>query len=190
MPRADHLAAPDINVGDPEAACRRGGSTRPVRPLAPEMQAPPVDEPRKLAKGAIFWIVGHEECPTPKKAKIIRLSNEPGKQVGVEFDEPIGGVDSEGNQWGLVHTCDNRGKPGHCLYVRGDQCLDDRAMEAWKTRKSEVQAEASKWQDFDEITIGPDSSMPVTPAIELKTGPNGTGGKAKDEDEDEEDDDK
>jgi hypothetical protein len=193
----DHLAAPDIHVGDPEAA-GRGAKSRPVRPLAPEMQAPPIEAERKLRKGESYWIVGHEEVPAPRKAKIIRLSNEPGKAVGVEFDEPIGGVDGEGQTWGLVHTCDNRGKPGHCLYVRADQVLDEKAMQTFKARQAERKAEDSQWEDFDEITVGPQHSQPVTPMMEgrerMAIGKDDVGtldlgkGKGKDEDEDEDED--
>jgi hypothetical protein len=152
---ADHLGAPDIHAGDPEAAAKQA-KARPVRPLAPEDQAPPVEFERKLKKGESYWVVGNEDMPTVRKGRIIRLSDEPGKAVGLEFDEPIEGVN---------HTCDGRGKQGHCLYARPDQVLDDKAMEAWKAHKKEAQA-PSPYEDFDELTVGPQHSQPLTPMIE------------------------
>jgi ribosomal protein L12E/L44/L45/RPP1/RPP2 len=175
---------PRIVVGDPDAAAK-AGTARPVRTLDPAMQAPPVEVARKIRKGETYWIMGHEECPEPRKARIIRLSDEPGKRVGVEFDEPIGGVDKEGNTWGLAHTCDGRGKLGHCLYVRADQVLDDKAMESVKARAVEVQKAVAQFKDLDEITVGPEDTQPPTPTA----GPSGAAeGEDKDKPEPTEED--
>jgi hypothetical protein len=195
----DHLAAPDINVGDPEAAAKAARS-RPVRPLTPEQQPPPVDYERKIKKGDTYWIMGSEELPAPRKGKIIRLSAEPGKAVGVEFAEPIGGVDAQGQPWGTVHTCDGRGKPGFCLYVRPDQVLDEKTMQAFKARQAEVEKATPKFDEFEEISVGPQHSMPLTPMMEgreqMAIGKDDVGTlalegekKKTDEDEDEDEDD-
>jgi hypothetical protein len=184
----DHLAVSSINVGDPEAAARAGRS-RPVRPLTPEQQPPPVEYERKIKKGETYWIMGSEELPTPKKGKIIVLSSAIGKTVGVEFEEPIGGVDAQGGPWGTVHTCDGRGKPGHCLYVRPDQVLDEKSMQAFKAHRAQVEKDTPKFDEYEEITVGPQHSMPLTPSIEMKALPGGNGaGEKKEEDEDEDED--
>ena len=202
-PAKDHLGAKDIVVGDPNAA--RGGVPRPVRPLDPSMQPPPIEHERKIRKGESFWVMGHEECPAPRKAKVIRLTAEPGKGVGVEFEEPIGGIDKDGNPWGVIHTCDGHGKSGHCLYVRPDQVLDDKALETFKARKSEAERTESAFEEFDEITVGPQHSMVQTPAMPRPDGMKelpGPGDKSADKgkneprvggkyvEEDDEDDDK
>lgn len=160
-----HDKMPGIHVGDPTAAARRGAS-RPVRTLDPSQQPPPVEFERKIRKGETYWIMGHEEVPVPRKGKIIRISNEPGKPIGVEFTEPIGGTDENGQPWGVTHTCDGRGKSGHCLYVRPDQVLDEKAMQAHKARQAE-QAAASTFDEFEEMTVGPQHSQPLSPAVSV-----------------------
>ena len=168
----------------PEAAPR--GSSRPVRSLDPSQQAPPVEAERKIRKGEAYWIMGSEELPRPRKGTIIRLSSEPGKAVGVEFEEPLGGVDENGQSWGTIHTCDGRGKNGYCLYVRPDQVLDEKAMKAHSARQAEA-VEASKFDEYEELLVGPKHTQPLTPAI---AGPESDKdeGEDKDEDKDEEKD--
>jgi hypothetical protein len=185
-----------IHAGDPNAAAKRGAA-RPVRPLAPEEQAPPVEVERKLKKGESYWIVGSEDSPAaPRKAKVIRLSNEVGKTIGVEFAEPIGGVDEHGQPWGVSHTCDGRGKLGHCLYVRPDQVLDEKAMQAHKARQTTEKQEAeSKFEEYNEMTVGPQHSQVQTPLMDTSGRETMTIGKddvgtikaedLEDEDEDE-----
>jgi hypothetical protein len=158
-----------------------------------------------LRKGETYWIMGSEELPQPLKGKIIRLSNEVGKAVGVEFNEPIGGVDDTGQPFGTVHTCDGRGKPGYCLYVRPDQVLDEKAMQAHKAHQADLVA-GSNFEEYDEITVGPQDTQPLTPAMPafplegretMTIGPGDVGKisaadlfktKPKDEDEDEDED--
>jgi hypothetical protein len=197
-PNADKV--PGIHVGDPNAVAKRAAA-RPVRPLDPSQQPPPVEVARKLRKGETYHVMGDEALPTPRKGKIIRLSSEPGKGVGIEFDEPVGGTDESGQSWGVMHTCDGRGKLGHCLYVRPDMVLDDKAMAAHKAHQAEVSAESSKYEEFDEITVGPQDSHPLTPAMEgretMTIGPGDVGtisakdltrGKPRVEEEDEDED--
>jgi hypothetical protein len=162
-PNADKV--PGIHVGDPAAAAARAGGSRPVRTLDPSQQPPPIEFERKIIKGQIYWIMGHEEVPVARKGKVIRLTSEPGKAVGIEFEEPIGGVDSNGQPWGVAHTCDGRGKNGHCLYVRPDQVLDEKSMQTHKARMAEL-AEPSPFEELEEMTVGPQHSQPLTPAME------------------------
>jgi hypothetical protein len=160
-----------IHAGDPAAAAKKGAA-RPVRPLPPSEQAPPIEAERKLKKGDSYWLVGSEDLGggPPRKGKVIRLSDEPGKAVGLEMDEPVGGVDSDGQPWGVLHTCDGRGKPGHCLYARVDQVLDAKSLEAYKAHQAEQQHPAeSDYEDLDELTVGPQHSQPATPGWESQT---------------------
>jgi len=158
---------PGIIAGDPSAAAKQGAA-RPVRPLPPSEQAPPIDAERKLRKGESYWVVGSEDLGggPPRKGKVIRLSEETGKEIGLEMDEPVGGVDANGQSWGVLHTCDGRGKPGFCLYARPDQVLDAKSLEAYKAHQAEQQHPAeSDFEDLDELTVGPQHSQPITPAM-------------------------
>jgi len=165
MPPARQPAAQPPRAQTPSPAA----PARPIRMLAPHEQAPPLEHQRKLRKGEVYWIVGHEHLDAPRKGKIIRLSNEPGKRIGVEFEEPVGGVDESGNNWGVNHSCDGHGKLGHCLYVGAEQALDDKAKQLFEARKAEVVASMPQWEEVDELTVGPTEAPPLTP------GGNGSG---------------
>jgi hypothetical protein len=135
-----------------------------IRALDPRHQAPPIAAERKLRKGESYLIVGHECLEGPLKGKVIRLSDEAGKTVGVEFAEPIGGVDQDGQRWGVVHDCDGRGRMSHCLYVRPDQALDAKAEQAFLAGLAAPAAAGPKFAEYDELTVGPQHSQPATPA--------------------------
>ena len=62
--------------------------------------------PENVKKGEKFWCV-YRKLTLPMHGTVIIMTDNPGKSVGVEFDEDVGG-----------HTCDNRGKKGHCLWLR------------------------------------------------------------------------
>lgn len=160
----DHLADDRIDVGDPREAARHAAQAQPVRGLDPRQQAPPVETSRVLKTGQEYWIVGSEDLEKPRRGKVVRLSTEPGKQVGVEFVEPVGGVDKQGQPWGVTHNCDGRGAMNHCLYVRPDQVLDDRAVQAYRARLAGASAEAGQYQELEELRVGPEhSQVPVPP---------------------------
>lgn len=168
-PMGDHLADDRIHVGDPQAAAQRPGQDRPLRGLDLALQAPPVETPRVLKMGQEYWIVGSEDLAKPRKGKVVRLSTDPGKQVGIEFADPVGGVDKNGQPWGVTHDCDGRGKPNCCLYVRPDQVLDDRAVQVYQARRQAELAEASKYQELDELRVGPEHSQVPTPRAAART---------------------
>jgi hypothetical protein len=168
-PMGDHLADDRINVGDPKAAAQRIGQARAVRSLDPAAQAPPVETNRVLKVGQTYWIVGSEDLAKPRQGKIIRLSTDPGKQVGIEFVDPVGGVDKNGQPWGVAHDCDGRGKFNHCLYVRPDQVLDDRAVQVYQARRQAELADAGKYQELEELKVGPEHSQVPTPRIAART---------------------
>jgi len=60
---------------------------------------------RTIRKGDRMWLVG-QGTPTPVQATVIVLTSSAAKQVGIEFDTPVG-----------VHSCDGHGKQGYCLWV-------------------------------------------------------------------------
>lgn len=65
---------------------------------------------RTLKLGDAVVVLCRDHVPHPTDATIIALTNEPGKTVGVMFDEPVG-----------RHTCDGRCPDKHGLWVRPDQ---------------------------------------------------------------------
>jgi hypothetical protein len=168
-PMGDHLADDRIHVGDPGAAAQQSGQARPPRSLDPAVQAPPVETDRILRIGQTYWIVGSEDLAKPRQGKIVRLSTDPGKQVGVEFVDPVGGVDRDGQPWGVTHDCDGRGKFNHCLYVRPDHVLDDRAVHAYQARRQAELNEVAEYRELDELKVGPGHSQVPTPRIAART---------------------
>ena len=120
----------------PEKPSPRSNISRPVRAVDPSQQPPPLESERKIRKGETYWVMGSVELTEPRKAKIVRLSNEPGRTIGVEFEEPVGGTNEDGESWGVNHDCAGNGRQGHCLYVRPEQLLDDKAMEAHKAHRA------------------------------------------------------
>jgi hypothetical protein len=111
MPEADSMP-------DPKPAAP------PPAPAAPRPAAPAAE--KVLKKGETYWVVAPGDLDRPRQGRVILLSKTIGKYVGVEFAEPIGPH--------LVHTCDGRGKPGHCLYCHPDQLLTAEEYKALQAR--------------------------------------------------------
>ena len=84
-------------------------------------------EAKSLKKGDEYWCM-LTRLPVPKKGKIIALSTSLAKQIGLEFDEDVGG-----------HSCDGRGKDGHCLYCRVEHLATDvMAKQITKQRQQDI----------------------------------------------------
>lgn len=93
----------------------------------------------EVKKGDTFWCE-HKRLSAPSKGKIIALTDEPGKMIGVEFDAAVGG-----------HTCDGRGKDGHCLWLAPYHIYTDAE---WKDKTSaEEAALAARPKEFDKISL-------------------------------------
>lgn len=58
---------------------------------------------------------------TPTPAKIVAITADVGKPVGVEFADAVG-----------AHSCDGAGKHGHCLWVLPEHCLLAKDVEELK----------------------------------------------------------
>lgn len=65
-------------------------------------------------------------------AKIIAITDEPGKTVGVEFGDPVG-----------RHSCDGAGKTGYCLWVAPEHILLPKEAEELKKVESLTKSVAS-----------------------------------------------
>lgn len=61
-----------------------------------------------IKKGDTVVVLPHDSIGVAKEAVVLTLTSDPTKQVGVEFSEPV----LRG------HSCDNRGRQGHCWWVR------------------------------------------------------------------------
>ena len=61
---------------------------------------------KKIVKGDKFVCL-LPRLGTPLVGTVISLTTDETKQVGLEFDQQVNG-----------HTCDGRGKEGHCLWTR------------------------------------------------------------------------
>jgi predicted nuclease of predicted toxin-antitoxin system len=74
-------------------------------------------KPEEIRKGNTYWCV-HRRLAMPKQATVIALTDNAGKQVGVQFDEDIQG-----------HNCDGRGEKGRCLWMRPFNLYTDEEYE-------------------------------------------------------------
>lgn len=72
---------------------------------------------------------------------VIALTDEPGKMIGIELDEPAG-----------YHTCDGRGKNKYCIWVSPEQILTEVEFEDEKKAK-EAAANITKYKEYKKITL-------------------------------------
>lgn len=73
---------------------------------------------KTIQKGDKFWCF-NRQLVQPTCGTVIALTSNPSKQIGIEFEEPIG-----------AHSCDNRGKDGHCLWTNPSWILTDEEYQA------------------------------------------------------------
>lgn len=95
---------------------------------------------KSIHKGDKFWCLG-QGLAQPAFGTVIALTSNLGKQIGLEFDEPIG-----------VHSCDGRGKEGYCLWVRAEDILTDDEYNAKQVADAATAASLAA-DDLDEITL-------------------------------------
>lgn len=66
----------------------------------------------------------------PIQGKIIGITSRENRQIAIELDEPVQ----------FAHSCEGRGKDGHCIWVRPWHVL---TPAEWETKKKELE-EAAK----------------------------------------------
>jgi hypothetical protein len=76
-------------------------------------------------------VVYPQRLAFPTRAKIIAITNEPGKVLGVQFESPVG-----------IHSCDGRGQDKHCMWIHPDNLLTMAQGEELLNRVREVQSQA------------------------------------------------
>jgi len=81
-----------------------------------------------INKGDKFWCI-HRRLPKAMLGTVIVMTDEPGKLVGMEFEDCFGG-----------HSCDGRGKDGHCLWVGPEYMLTEDEYASEQAAKQEVSA--------------------------------------------------
>jgi hypothetical protein len=108
---------------------------------------------RVFKKGDEVWAF----CPKleranlgPQRAKILLVTDNPGKQVGVQFiEENIG-----------LHNCDGYGSCNNCLWVRAEHILSDNQVADLKRKAESARREIAQmtFNELDELVV-PDSSQ-------------------------------
>jgi hypothetical protein len=101
---------------------------------------------KELRKGQVYWVVNTDDLDRPRRGRVVRLTNSPGKRVGVEFDGPVGPH--------VLHDCDGAGALGKCLYCRPDQVLTEAEYRGHAERRRGI-AEAPRevLEDLDVIRL-------------------------------------
>lgn len=94
---------------------------------------------KKISKGDRFICVLNR-LSKPTLGTVIALTNEPGKLIGLEFAEDVKG-----------HSCDNRGKPGYCLWASRYDILAESEYED-SLRISDT-AKSIVYTEMDSITL-------------------------------------
>jgi|6_EtaG_2_1085325.scaffolds.fasta_scaffold30031_2 hypothetical protein len=101
---------------------------------------------KSLKKGDKYWCM-LPRLKEPKKGKIISLSTSLSKQIGLEFDEDVGG-----------HSCDGCGKQGYCLYCRISHLANDDMIKAIEEqRKADLERiKGVEGESLEEIDLTAD----------------------------------
>lgn len=88
----------------------------------------------EISIGDRFYFVSKDAIGT-----IIALTDIPGKMIGIELDDSVG-----------FHSCDGRGKEGHCVWAYPEDVLSETEYSDMKNAKAVV---TEKHQEFQKITL-------------------------------------
>jgi hypothetical protein len=92
-----------------------------------------------ISVGDKMWCT-HRRLPSPLLGTIIVLTDEPGKMIGLEFEEEVNG-----------HTCDGRGQDKKCLWVLPIHIMTE--VEYADMIAAEQSAIVAKPNEFQSITL-------------------------------------
>lgn len=95
---------------------------------------------KEIKKGDQFWCLG-QGIATPTLGTVIALTSNPSKQIGLEFQEAVG-----------VHSCDNRGREGYCLWVTPNDILTQDEYTAKQEADAATNAALAS-EDIDVLTL-------------------------------------
>ena len=94
-----------------------------------------------IHRGDQFWCL-HRRLLRPQFGTVIALTTEPGKSIGLEFADPIGG-----------HSCDGRGQDGYCLWVTPEHILTDAEFQYKKMALEEAEALQEPVFELEELNL-------------------------------------
>jgi len=103
---------------------------------------------KTIKKGDTIWVNSQRVLRIgkgPQKATIVVITDNIGKQVGVQFEEPGIGV----------HNCDGYGSNLNCLWVRATDVLNETEISNLMTLYAEAQKHAASlsFKEIPSITI-------------------------------------
>lgn len=98
----------------------------------------------KIKKGQEFWCL-HPRMAEPTKGKVVSLTNNRTKMIGMEFPEKIKGF----------HDCDGRGQESSCLWVKPRHILTDDEFEELKVARGKAKEHAKRVEaeDIEELDL-------------------------------------
>lgn len=88
----------------------------------------------------------------PKKGKIIALTTNPAKQIGLEFDEDVAGC-----------SCDGRGKQGYCLWAKVEHLATESMV---KAQLAQCEIDEARAAERNVDTQGEVESLDLTAGLE------------------------
>ena len=95
---------------------------------------------KSISKGDKF-VFAHTELKEPLLGTVIALTDAPGKKIGLEFEVNVSG-----------HSCDGRGKHGHCLWAAPAHVYTPEEYEQILKTKNEVKRVVT-YNEFDKISL-------------------------------------
>jgi len=95
----------------------------------------------EISVGDKLWCT-HRRLLRPMLGIIIALTSEPGKLIGLEFLEDVGG-----------HSCDNRGKNGYCLWAVSEHVMTEAEYASFEAAKQT--ARDSQYQEYKKVILKP-----------------------------------
>lgn len=103
---------------------------------------------KTIRKGDNIWVNNQRVARVgkgPQKATVVVVTDNIGKQVGVQFEEPGIGV----------HNCDGYGSNSNCLWVRATDVLSEAEVSNLLALHAEAQkhAAASSFKEIPSITV-------------------------------------
>jgi hypothetical protein len=100
----------------------------------------------KIKKGDKLWCFHRKMGDKPMLGTVICLTTEPGKLIGLQFDEPV--------PEGLAHLdCDGRGKKGHCAWAHPDHVLTEEEYKGKLEAEAAAKQAAAEIKELDELVL-------------------------------------
>jgi hypothetical protein len=99
-------------------------------------------KPANVKKGEQYWCV-HRRLALPMQGTCIALTDNVGKQVGIQFEENIGG-----------HSCDGRGEHGKCLWFRPSNLYTDEEYALVRKKLEEMAEHRARIEGKDVEVLG------------------------------------